>query len=378
MSAATPRWKVPFLAALLGVFFITNCRSSGPGGTEGGTAPERVFWKPPMESADRRAILPFGPILEALNLRPGMKAADIGAGTGFFSFPIAAALKGTGRVYAIDTDREMIGSIRQKMRETGTKNITAVRVSGDGTDPFYDTHKFDVIFVAEMYHHLRRPVEYFRGLRPSLVNGTGRLYIIHFRNDPDFSEIEFDGFARTMRTLKALGESSPVFKKAAAGVESFTGKWNGEDVPPPVREKITANFNRLLRDRGLLDDMLDSYPAKTENDLQGGWIGPLLRKLPSGDSRQLARWLITELDARDAFRKETKEPGGEDLRYLRGLNRLLLTGIFRMDKLNFMRGDLPLFADKNRIISDMKAAGYTLVRERDFLVYHEFLEFRKT
>jgi predicted methyltransferase len=49
-------------------------------------------------------------VLNALDLKPGMAVADIGAGTGFYAWRIAQRVGATGMVYAVDVQPEMIKS----------------------------------------------------------------------------------------------------------------------------------------------------------------------------------------------------------------------------------------------------------------------------
>jgi len=359
------------LALCLSVFPALLCRSD-----DGGTEDGRGAWVEPLESDNRRAALPFGPIIAAMNIRPGMSVADLGAGTGFFSFPIAEAMKGSGRVYATETDPKMADALRRRIGERGAANVSAVRVSGEGVDPFYKKHRFDIIFACELYHYLRRPAEYFGALRPSLVPGTGRLFIIHLKNDPDFSAPEFGDCKRTLWALGPLGRDSALFKKAAAGIEDFMARWDGGEVPVSVRERLAANFNAMLDDRGLFAAMLDAYPPLTDRDGLGGWIMPLENKVFPRENRPLMRWLAAELDMRDVFKKEKKEISEDEKRYLRVLNRILLTGVFKTDRLGFIKGGLSFYASDRRIVSDMREAGYELVAAHEILAYHHLLEFK--
>jgi precorrin-6B methylase 2 len=67
--------------------------------------PERLRWLPPAE------------VISHLRLLPGMKIADIGAGTGYFSIPIARAVGDGGRVPAADLQPEMLELLRQKLSQ---------------------------------------------------------------------------------------------------------------------------------------------------------------------------------------------------------------------------------------------------------------------
>jgi SAM-dependent methyltransferase len=67
-------------------------------------APERKTWLPPAQ------------VLEALGLRPGMVIADIGAGTGYFTIPIADSPAGVEHIYAFDMQPEMLAILKPACR----------------------------------------------------------------------------------------------------------------------------------------------------------------------------------------------------------------------------------------------------------------------
>ena len=63
-----------------------------------------------------RSGWPLPEVIAALALRPGENVADIGAGTGDFSAPIALAVLPAGVVYAIDVQIEMLSLLRTGWR----------------------------------------------------------------------------------------------------------------------------------------------------------------------------------------------------------------------------------------------------------------------
>lgn len=327
-----------------------------------------------MDSLERKAMLPAGKIIAAMNIRPGMQIADVGAGVGVFTFPMAGALGGTGMVYATETDQKMIAALRREIDKNKYKNVTPVAVSAEGVDPFYKGRAFDIMLFSEIYHYLWDPVQFFRDMRPALAPETGRLYIIHFRQLPDYAELEFDDFKKIMKMLK-LSESSPIFPKLAAGSEDFIRNWRGGEVPPAVRERLVKNFNALLSDTGLFNDLL-ALPRR-HSDTDSPERGKALLKMMFPRNLELSRWLIAELESAGVFEKKAEQLTDVEKKNLRRLNKALLNGAFKMDKLDYLKGAYPLYAEKERIISQLGAAGYTFVREHAFLNYHYLLEFKQ-
>jgi len=128
-------------------------------------------------------------------------------------------------------------------------------------------------------------------------------------------------------------------------------------------------------DPGLFGDMLTLPRRPGDSDTTER--GKALLRMMYPRNLELARWLIAELESGGVFDKKAGELTAGEKKYLKRLNRVLLTGAFRMDKLDYLKGAYPLYAEKERIISDMGAAGYSFVREHESFNYHYFLEFKQ-
>jgi len=328
-----------------------------------------------LTEPERVAILQPAHIVKSLNIKPDMTILDIGAGIGLFTFPFAEALKGTGKVFATDVDPEIIKYMKRKVERGGYKNIFPVLVKHEGLAPFYKQHSFDIIFLCELYQYLWHPKDYFRELRPSLKK-TGRLYILHFKNAPDFTEIEFDDFKRVIKILISNGEDFPILRRLSKEVQYFIKNWQDSDeVPFEIRTKIIQNFNKMLSDRLLFNDLLVYYTP--EESAEWEWGRGLKTTLYLRDLR-LADWLILRLDEDGVFDKKRKKLTDIDKKRLRTLNRIMLSGIFESRRLfDFLIGLHPIYAEKDSIISTLKKAGYQFVREYDFIPCYHFLEFKK-
>ncbi|MGU3472621.1 class I SAM-dependent methyltransferase [Paenibacillus sp. D51F] len=82
-----------------------------------------------MESEERREQLPPGMLLQALKIENGMTVLDIGAGTGYFSFPAASLT--SGQVVAADPQAEMIGYMQAKAAAEQAHNLQPVLASAE-------------------------------------------------------------------------------------------------------------------------------------------------------------------------------------------------------------------------------------------------------
>src|SRR5262249_11691962 len=72
-------------------------------------------------------------LLEALALKPGEVVADVGAGSGYYTFPVAKQVGPKGKVYAVDIQKEMLDLIRTRMKARKLDNVEPVL--GTETDP---------------------------------------------------------------------------------------------------------------------------------------------------------------------------------------------------------------------------------------------------
>jgi arsenite methyltransferase len=113
-------------------------------------------------------------VVAALEIAPGARVADLGAGGGDFTFRLADAVGPDGRVYAVDTDPDMIAYLRDRVVREGRGNVEVVRAAAD--DPGLPA-PVDLVFTCNTYHHLTDRTAYFtrlaRHLRPD-----GRVAIV--------------------------------------------------------------------------------------------------------------------------------------------------------------------------------------------------------
>ena len=131
--------------------------------------PKRDAWQKPHE------------VIQALGLKQSDVIADIGSGTGYFSVRFAHMLP-RGRVYAVDTEPDMVKYVKDRAVREGLKNLTSVLGTADSPRL---PEKADLIVMVDVFHHVTDRDRYFRGLRDSLKPG-GRIAVIDFRMDsPD-------------------------------------------------------------------------------------------------------------------------------------------------------------------------------------------------
>ncbi|MGZ5121778.1 MAG: class I SAM-dependent methyltransferase [Burkholderiales bacterium] len=125
--------------------------------------PKRDAWQKPHE------------VIQALGLKPDAIVADIGAGTGYFAVRLAHMVP-DGRVYAVDTEPDMVKHLAERAKANGVNNLTAVAGKADDARI---PEKADVLLLVDVYHHIDKRETYFRKLGDSL-KPSGRVAIIDF------------------------------------------------------------------------------------------------------------------------------------------------------------------------------------------------------
>jgi ubiquinone/menaquinone biosynthesis C-methylase UbiE len=119
-------------------------------------------------------------VLAALELKPGMKVADIGAGSGYYSSRMAERVGRSGTVYAVDVQPEMIDILRLQMKQRGVTNVKPVL--GTETDPRLPAGALDLAIMVDVYHELEYPYEMLAAIVKALKPG-GRVVFVEFRAD---------------------------------------------------------------------------------------------------------------------------------------------------------------------------------------------------
>lgn len=125
-------------------------------------------------------------VVNALDLKPTDVVADIGAGTGYFSFKIAPKIP-LGKILAVDIQPQMLDIIQFLEQENQIFNIETIL--GTETNPKLPSNSVDLAFMVDAYHEFSYPYEMMQGIVRGLKKG-GRVVLVEYRGENPFIPIK--------------------------------------------------------------------------------------------------------------------------------------------------------------------------------------------
>ncbi len=130
-----------------------------------------------LEDPKRDAYQKPHEVVHALGLKPGEIIADIGAGSGYFTFHLARHVDDKGKVYAVDVSPDMILHINRRIRELKANNI--VTLLADPDDPLLPDRSVNRFFFSDSWHHIDNQTKYLSLMKKMLKPG-GEIVMIDF------------------------------------------------------------------------------------------------------------------------------------------------------------------------------------------------------
>jgi len=130
-----------------------------------------------LEDPKRDAYQKPHEVIHALNLKSGEVIADIGAGSGYFTFHLARHVGDKGKVYAVDVSPDMILHINRRIRELKANNI--VTLLADPDDPLLPDRSVNRFFFSDSWHHIENQSKYL-SLMKRMLKPSGEVVMIDF------------------------------------------------------------------------------------------------------------------------------------------------------------------------------------------------------
>ncbi|NQT16560.1 MAG: class I SAM-dependent methyltransferase [Planctomycetes bacterium] len=151
-------------------------------------------------------------VVEALKLTPGMRIADVGAGTGLFIGPFSEAVGEKGKVYAVDISPRFLELIKRRTKEEKLDNVDVLLSEEKAAK--LPPRSVDVVFLSDTYHHFEYHVAMLRSIRKALAGG-GRLAMVEFERIPGKSREFILGHVRAGKEefRKEIEDAGFVFRE---------------------------------------------------------------------------------------------------------------------------------------------------------------------
>ena len=180
-------------------------------------------------------------LVELMSLRPADVVADIGAGTGYFTFRLAANVP-EGKVLAVDIQPRMLELLRRAAKIRNVSNVEPVLSRVD--DPGLPPAAVDVALMVDAYHEFDHPREMMEGIVAALKPG-GRVVLVEYRGeDPDVP----------IKPLHKMTEAQAKAEMAAVGLEHV------ETLPDLPRQHVMIFRKPAAADGKRTDDNKPSKP----------------------------------------------------------------------------------------------------------------------
>lgn len=154
------------------------------------------------KEAQRRKSFPKE-ILATLDLKPNQNIADIGSGGGYFSYEFSKAVLPNGKVFALDTDHNLLHIVCKSAKRQGLNNLTIVPVTPSATPQLPE--KVRLIFLRNVYHHLENPHGYFLYLK-NFLGPEGKIAIIDFHGKSFWQKI-FPHYTKPEKIISAMSQA---------------------------------------------------------------------------------------------------------------------------------------------------------------------------
>jgi ubiquinone/menaquinone biosynthesis C-methylase UbiE len=136
-------------------------------------------WIAMLDSPDRLESMKVPELIAKLEIRREMVLADVGAGSGTLTGPLALATGPRGVVYASDIDKALLAHIEQRAQSSRLANVRTVL--GTFTDPMLP-QQVDLALMNDVLHHVQDRATYVRNVAKHLKRG-GRFAIVDYTAD---------------------------------------------------------------------------------------------------------------------------------------------------------------------------------------------------
>ena len=156
-----------------------------------------------LDSKQRETLIPPEALISQMPIQKDHTLLDIGAGSGFFTIPMAEHT--SGKVYALDPDKRMLSVIEEKAKEKGLNNIELIQDYLDGLS--LQNNSIDFAMASLIFHEVSSLTEALTKVYEVLKTG-GHLLCLEYEKDdkvidgpPMAIRIGSDELERTLESI---------------------------------------------------------------------------------------------------------------------------------------------------------------------------------
>lgn len=129
--------------------------------------------------------------------------ADVGAGSGFYTFKIAERVP-DGKVYAVEIQNDAIAYLQQKSKDLKLNNVAVVK--GSATGPNLPKQAIDLVIMVDVYHELEHPKAFLESIKVALKPG-GKLLLLEYKAEDPNVRIKAERKMSVAQVQRELGAS---------------------------------------------------------------------------------------------------------------------------------------------------------------------------
>jgi len=115
----------------------------------------------------------------SLPIKSNSVVADIGAGSGFYTFRVAQRIP-KGKIYAVEIQNDAIAYLKKKALEDKLANVEVIK--GTEISPNLAPNSIDLAFMVDVYHELAHPVAYLAAVSKAL-KPDGKLLLMEYKEE---------------------------------------------------------------------------------------------------------------------------------------------------------------------------------------------------
>jgi putative heme-binding domain-containing protein len=142
-----------------------------------GTVSENISF---FNRPERAEVERTDELIKALEIPQGARVAELGAGTGFFTWRLAQQVGPRGKVMAVDIQQKMLDLAADTVKAHDLTNVQYV-LGGDN-DPKLPDRSLDMVFIGHSYHEFAEPEVIMAAVKRSL-KPDGRLVVVEYAKE---------------------------------------------------------------------------------------------------------------------------------------------------------------------------------------------------